>query len=422
MYDIFSVKDFNFPKGFEWGSATAGHQIEGMNCNSDYWHDEQEKLKANPEAVVSGMACNHYNMVDEDVNLISELGHRVYRMSIEWARIEPEEGRFSKEATEHYIRELELLKSKGIKIFVTLVHFTIPQWFKKIGWVSDMANLKYFERYLRYIVPLIKDYVDYWNVFNEFNLHDNVERKLNFVRYHARGYHIIKEFSDAPVSTSHALVLKYPYRKFDKADNLMAEYKDYTDNEFFFHAMRTGELVHPFTDGGFYPEIKDTVDYWSINTYVRAMIDARKANLKGDRYNNKKLDLIKSGFYLNEIYPEGMLHNLTRLTDKPVIISENGCSCDDDRWRIIYLTLFLSALEEAIKCGIDVRGYLYWSTMDNYEWGSFKPRFGLVEVDFETFKRTPRPSAYFYKEIIENNGFSQEILRKYLKDIPTLNI
>ena len=106
--------------------------------------------------------------------------------------------------------------------------------------------------------------------------------------------------------------------------------------------------------------------------------------------------------------------------DKPVIITENGCSCDDDRFRIVWITLYLKALEESIRMGVDVKGYLYWSLIDNYEWVSFLPRFGMVDCDFKTFERTPKPSAYFYKEIIENNGFIQDILRKYLKKIPTL--
>ena len=115
-----------------------------------------------------------------------------------------------------------------------------------------------------------------------------------------------------------------------------------------------------------------------------------------------------------------MIGQLTRLYDKPIYITENGCSCDDDRFRIVYLALYLNAIREAMRMGADVRGYLYWLFMDNYEWTSFYPRFGLVDVDFDTFKRTPKPSAYFFKEVMENNGFTQEILRKYLTELPTL--
>ncbi len=111
---------------------------------------------------------------------------------------------------------------------------------------------------------------------------------------------------------------------------------------------------------------------------------------------------------------------LERFADRPVYLTENGCCCNDDRFRIVYEALYLSALHDAIRRGVDLRGYLYWSLMDNYEWTSFKPRSGLVDVDSKTFRRTPKPSAFFFKEIIEHNGFSQEILRRYLKELPTL--
>jgi beta-glucosidase len=115
-----------------------------------------------------------------------------------------------------------------------------------------------------------------------------------------------------------------------------------------------------------------------------------------------------------------LIANLERLTDRPVYITENGCAATDDRFRIVYLALTLSALKEAIDRGVDVRGYFYWSLMDNYEWGSFVPRFGLVAVDFETFQRTPKPCAMFYRDIIKRNGFEGQTVQRYLKELPTL--
>lgn len=115
-----------------------------------------------------------------------------------------------------------------------------------------------------------------------------------------------------------------------------------------------------------------------------------------------------------------MFDIVTRMNDKTIMISENGCGCDDDRFRIVYLALHLSALAESIKCGADARGYMQWSFMDVYERGTFAIKLGLVSVNRETFERTPKPIAYFYKETIENNGFTQEILRKYLTEMPIL--
>ena len=415
MFDIFSLKDFSFPKDFFWGSGYAGHQVEGNNVNS---HRYQMEMDGDwPEK--SGLACNSYELYEKDIDLVTSLGQQAFRTSVEWSRIEPTEGEFNKEATEHYVKMFAKMKERGLKVFVTLVHLSYPTWFWKIGNFTNLENLKYFERYVEYIVPKIAPYVDYWNVLNESNMGGAADFKTYSIIYHARGYHIIKKYSNAPVSSAHALVLYQPYRAHDKWDKYLAEHKDMCVNEYFFHAIRTGEIVYPYRDVIYNKEVKDSVDFWSINTYVRHLADCRKERGAGKKYDTSHMNFIDIDFYLNEFNPECVIANLSRLMDKPVIITENGCSCNDDRFRIVWITLYLKALEESIKMGVDVRGYLYWSFIDNYEWKSFLPRFGLVDCDFKTFERTPKLSAYFFKEIIENNGFKQEILRKYLKEIPT---
>lgn len=151
------------------------------------------------------------------------------------------------------------------------------------------------------------------------------------------------------------------------------------------------------------------------------MVDARKGGLEGSRFKHKELKMIPMNFYLEEMYPEGLIANLERLTDRPIYVTENGCAAVDDRFRIVYLALHLSALKEAIDRGVDVRGYFYWSLMDNYEWGTFIPRFGLVDVDFASFRRTPKPSALFYRDIIRGNGFEGGTVQRFLKELPVLH-
>lgn len=415
MYDVFSMKDFKFPDGFLWGSGYSGHQTEGNNIYSDRWRMEETWEER------SGLACDSYARYKEDISLVSSLGHGAFRTSVEWSRIEPEEGKFDAAAAKHYVSLFSGLKEKGIKTFVTMVHGSVPAWFADKGGFANTENLKYFERYLDYIVPKIAPFADFFNVLNEFNLED-IEVRLGSLKFHARGYHTIKKYTDAPASSAHALVQYMPYRPHDKFDKVMTEYCDLMDHEFFFHAVRTGEIVFPHRDAEIYPEIKGTADFWSVNTYTRSMIDARKRYLNGKRYDHKVLKLIPMDFYMEEFYPESVIANLSRLTDRPVYITENGCCCDDDDFRIVYLSLYLSALSEAVKMGVDVRGYLIWSLLDNYEWSSYKPKFGLCSVDRGTFKRTPKPSAYFYRDIIENNGFNQEILRKYLNKLPSVGL
>ena len=423
MYDVFSIPDFKFPKDFLWGNATAGHQIEGNNVNSDRWHMEHEEgFLCDPTRAVSGMACNHYEMYKEDIDLLASLGHKAYRMTVEWSRIQPDANTFDQEVVDHYLDELTRLKEKGIQVYMTIHHLCHPQWFEELGGFNTMDNMPYWEKYLEFIVPKIAPFVDSWNVMNEFNLglgDARIDFKINMVRYHARGYHIIKQYSDKPVSTAHACVMYQPKRYYDKFDNMMTDYFDWTAHEFFFNAIRTGEIVMPFRDAVYDKEVKDTMDYWAVNIYTRTMMDSRRKEGFGTRYEHKLLKLLPMDFSHEEMFPENIIGFLNRLKDKPVYITENGCTCYDDRFRIVYLTLYLNALHEAIKMGVDVKGYLYWSFMDNYEWKTFIPRFGLVNVDFDTFERTPKPSAYFYKEIIENNGITQEMLRRYLTELPT---
>jgi beta-glucosidase len=422
MYDVFSLPPIKFPEGFLWGSSTAAHQVEGDNIHSQLWSREVEGKGGEP----SGKACNHYELYKQDVELIAELGHQVYRLSIEWSRIEPEEGRWNEAAVAHYMDLLERLKAKGIKNFVTLHHFTHPLWFEKLGAFNEAKNLRYFERFCDFITKRIAHLVDGWNVINEFNLDTGVSAekgrfKFNMIRAHARGYHVIRQYSKAPISSAHAFVHWFPRRRHDVLDNRMTEFVDTVTHEFFFHAIRTGELVFPYMDAEYDAEVKGAMDFWAVNYYTRHMVDARKAKIRGKRFDHKSLKLIPmENFFLEEFFPEGLIANLERLKDLPVYITENGCACNDDRFRIVYIALHMSALAEAIERGVDVRGYIHWSLMDNYEWGSYLPRFGLVDVDFKTFQRTPKPSAWFFRDIIRANGMNPAMIRQYLKELPTL--
>ncbi len=419
MLNAASYPEFKFPKGFLWGSATAGHQIEGDNVHSSNWRDEIARKYAEP----SGKACDHWRLYREDIDMIKALGHNAYRLSLNWARLEPENGRYDEAALSQYIDMLTRLKERGIKTFVTISHGGDPAWFGDLGGFSKRENIAFFERHVRRLVPKIKDLVDFWLVINEFNIAggDSVAAgpcRANCLVAHARGYHIIKEFSKAPVSSAHALRHSHPANPFDRFDRQFAELDDWLCNEFFFHAIRTGEIVFPYRDGESVPELKGALDYWAVNYYCRRIVSARRKGIDGAWYNATHVKMIDKDFYLEEFYPEGLCAGLLRLKDLPVYITENGVCADDDRWRILKMAQDLAAAHDAMRQGVDLRGYLHWSLMDNYEWSSFVPRFGLVHVDFATFKRTPKPSAYFLKEIVERDGFDGALIRKFLPELP----
>ncbi|QCX34294.1 glycoside hydrolase family 1 protein [Caloramator sp. E03] len=424
MIDIFNYKTVKFPDNFLWGASTAGQQIEG---NNNSFYDSEEFLPKSAFGELSyeyaGLACNSYEMFEKDIELLKKMNLKIYRMSIEWSRIEPEEGIFNEEAVKHYQRIFNLLKENNIKLCLTLHHFSHPVWFHKKGFFNTLENMKYWERYLKFIVPKIKEYVDYWIILNELNLPYvyTVEQRVNMLHYHARGYHIIKHYSDKPASSAHSYSEKYPLRgKHDKIDNLMSELYDYQENEFFFNAIRTGEICMPFMDGQYVSELKDSCDYWALNTYIRQIIDGHRKNPYADFYNATHLNNLDVPFYTEEIFPEIIINMLLRCKDKPCLITENGIATIDDRIRIVYISAILQSLKEAIDLGVNVFGYMHWSLIDNWEWGSFKPTFGLAKVDRKTFEREIKKSGHFYGEIAKNNLFSQEILQKYLNEIPSV--
>jgi len=422
MTDPFSIPSFSFPKGFEFGSATAGHQIEGNNIHSNNYFDELEQKKINPKYDLSGLACNSYNMYEEDSKILSEFGHKVYRMSIEWSRIEPEEGSFLESEVDHYKKVFESLKERNIKICLSLNHGTVPQWFAEKGWFHKRENIRFFERYVEYVVPKICQYIDYWIVLNEPNGATDTTWfafKFNAVLAHARANSIIKKYSKSPVSTSIMYVQQFAKRQNDRFDRMIQDFNDVVMHEYFFHAVRTGELVVPYYDAIYDPEIKNSCDFWAINSYNRRLVDARKKGFTADRYRHEKLQVLPEGNMGAGMFAECLIHNTTRLMDKPVYITECGCPAHDEDFSLVYLVEYLSAVSEAIEMGVDIRGFLYWSLLDNYEWGSYTPKFGLFKVDREgDFKRTPKKVAYLYRDIIQNGGYTPDMLKKYLNEMP----
>ena len=365
MLGIFSMKDeIRFPKNFVWGSATAGHQIEGDNIHSSNWHREQEEHYPEP----SGQACNFWNLWKEDFALLSELEHRMFRMSIEWSRIEPEEGRHDEEALKRYLAMFEELKRRGCRLFLTLHHFSHPQWFQEKGEFRKRENVVFFLRHLEYLVPKIAQYVDLWNIFNEFNNGDSLElydRKANCLFAHARAAALIRNWSKAPISTAHAMCPYQPHDPEDEFDVARTRIRNWVINDFFYHAIRTGEILFPYRNGEVIDGLKHSCDFWAINYYTRHFVTARTADGNAPRYECHRIRPINRDFYLEEFYPQGLVDGLCRLRDLPIWITENGFCCDDDRLRILYLARHLQAVSEAIERSCDVRGYLYWSLFDN---------------------------------------------------------
>lgn len=424
MIDVFSYKDITFPKNFKWGVTTSAMQVEGGNHS--FYDDEETAPKFAYGGVpykMAGKAANSYELYEEDIKLIKTMNLNSYRLSIEWSRIEPSEGVFNEKETHYYINLLKRLKEENIEVVLTLHHFSHPVWFEKKGAFKTLDNMDAWLNFLNYIVPKVDKYVDYWIIINELNLSflfDHIER-VNMLQYHAKGYHTVKKYSQKPASSAISYSIKEPMRgQHDYPDKVFADYIDFIENEFFIHAIRTGEIIMPFVNAVMMPELKDTCDFWSLNTYVRQLINSRKEYFRFDQYQATKFIAIDIPFFTEEITPEIMYKMLMRFNDRPIMITENGIAVNDDRIRKVYIAAMLMAMKQAMDSGVDVIGYLHFSLIDNWEWGINEPTFGLTSYDPITFKRTLKPSGYFYGDIAKNNALTQDIIRKHLNELPSI--
>lgn len=420
MLNLTSLNTIDFGNDFLWGTATAAHQVEGDDIHSANWHEEQRNHYPEP----SGMACNFWELYPDDMKLMKELGYQAFRMSVGWGRLEPEEGRFDEKALAVYLDMFARLKENGIGIFLTLLHGGEPEWFAQKGGFSKRENIGCFLKFAEWLVPKIAGDIDFWLVSNEFNLKGDLAVRTNILTVQAQACSLIRRYSKKMVGSAHAMLCFVPDDPNSEADRILSQYNDWMSNGYFYHACRTGEVILPGTDMQEIPGLKESMDFWGINYYTRSLCSAKKKDGRAPFYPYERLQMIRTaGFYLEGFYPDGLRNGLLGLKDKPIYVTENGNSCDDDRWRILKMGLDLSAMKDAMDHGADVRGYLHWSFMDNYEWSSFIPRFGLVDVDFNTFKRTPKPSAYFLSEIIRSGGkLSGELVRKYLPELPLLKL
>lgn len=392
------MRKLEFPSKFYWGCATSSHQIEGENKNNDWWAAEQEGTLPK-----SGSASNSYNTYEEDFDLAKEMGNNAHRFSIEWSRIEPEEGKFNEEEVEHYRKVIRALKKRGMEPFVTLHHFTNPVWFaKKGGWENKEAP-EYFKKYIEYIMEHLGNEARFWITINEPLIYtmlsyreakwppfkrswkSSVKVIRNLVRAHKLAYFAIKA-KNTNLQTGVA-----------KNNNYFEAYKNKILSQIF------ASFMNYVWNRWFLDRISKHQDFVGINYYHRNRIHIHFSSPHNWLNQNENKEVSDFGW---EIYPEGIYHVAKQAGEyqKPVYIFENGIADADDNQRPRFIKEHLTWLHKAVKEGTDVRGYFYWSLLDNFEWAEgFKMRFGLVDVDFSTKERKPRKSFYVYKGICESN-------------------
>ncbi|UVO54362.1 family 1 glycosylhydrolase [Sphingomonas sp. SUN039] len=392
-----------FPKGFLWGAATAAHQVEGNNVNSDCWWLENTRPSVFAEP--SGDACNSFALWRTDMDLVQRMGLGAYRFSLEWARIEPEPGRFSIAMLDHYKGMIAGCRARGLEPFVTFNHFTTPRWFAARGGWMNAQGPELFARFCDRAARHLADGIGHATTLNEPNLAgvlgdilpaglldadkamaeaaakslgvplflagnalwvpDAAQVKAHLLAAHKAGRAAIKAVrGDLPVGVSLAMLDEQGGP--DTLAPAMRE-KYYGD---WLRAARGDEFV------GVQNYERNV---WSATGKLPPPANAVRNMMGGEVYAPSLAGAVRHAWDVARV---------------PVYVTEHGVSATDDSVRARLIGDALAELHKAIGDGVPVKGYLHWSLLDNFEWVfGYKFKFGLHSVDPVTFKRTPKPSA-----------------------------
>jgi len=408
-----------FPREFKWGASTASHQVEGQTINqwSDWelahakessnmaqkklgwlpvW-DEIKQYAEDPNNYVSGEGVDHYNRYKEDFAIVKKLNLNSFRFGIEWSRLEPEEGVWSDEGIEHYRAYIKELNKLGIEPFLNIWHWTLPTWFSEKGGFKNHQNLKYYYRFVEKIAVEYGNDLTYIITLNEPNVYavfgyitgdwppqeknwkSMLKVSMNLVTAHRKSYRILKKHKKhLQIGVAAQLANIQAKRPHNFFDQLSTKWMRYVWNWWFLK------------------RIKNQQDFVGINYYFT---DYYTGLFKRQ---NPTMPINDLGWYME---PEGLYPLLLRSWvrfKKPIFVTENGVADCKDQYRQWWLEESIVAMERAISEGVDLRGYFHWSLLDNFEWAyGWWPKFGLVEVDRKTMKRTIRPSAKWFAERIK---------------------
>lgn len=420
--------NLKFPKDFLWGAATSAHQVEG-GTNNDWtqwekdnadklaqgagkkwekWQQEKFPEMFDVQNYISGRACDHYNRYEEDFDLAKEGGHNAHRFSIEWSRIEPEEGKFDEKEIEHYRQVIQSLKRRNMEPMITLWWWTNPLWIEDIGGWENKKTKRYFLEYVERIIREFKDEgVKLWIPGNEPGTYigmsyvrgEHPPMIRNIWRANKAFKNILKAFDEAydiihlhqpeaQVGLSHYARFMSP--KTDKlVDKYMTKLMDYIKNWRFLKTCKKYDFVG--------------IQYYRANSIE---LKFSESNIWGPV---REVDDITN--WISDIgwciYPEGIYYILKKTAEfgKDIYISENGISAKDDEGREKFLKETIFYIHKSINEGVKIKGYFHWSLLDNFEWDKgYWPRFGLIEVDYKTLERKPRKSFYAYSKIIAENS------------------
>jgi beta-glucosidase len=384
-----------FPDGFVWGTATAAHQVEGGNWNNDWW--AWEHAPESPCVEPSGDACDHFHRYPDDIRLLAGFGFNAYRFSIEWSRIEPEAGVFSRAALEHYRRMCGTCRDLGIEPIVTFHHFTTPRWVAARGGWVESGTMDLFARYAERAIAHLGDLVGRVCTFNEPNVVATFGHQWGIFPPGKRDPELRRRANDVFVAAHEKAVVAIKSGRGSAPVGLTLAMQD-------LQAAPGGEAVRDAERQvmeDVYLEAARGDDYVGVQTYSRFVYGPH-----GMLPPPPGARTTQMGY---EFWPEALEATIRRATEVtrgvPILVTENGIGTADDAERIEYVERALAGVHACLRDRIDVRGYVYWSLMDNFEWVlGYGPTFGLIAVDRTTQTRTPKPSATWLGNIARANA------------------
>jgi beta-glucosidase len=404
--------NYEFPQGFLWGTATAAHQVEGNNTNSDFW--VMEHVPNTIFAEPSGDAIDHFHHYPQDMALLAELGFNSYRFSVEWARVEPEDGRFSTAALDHYRRMCEACHAHGLKPIVTFHHFTSPRWLIGQGGWETMETAVKFARYSQKVTQHLGDLMDAVCTINEVNIPRMAALIWNaggpdnaFWEQAAQALHTTPEqfapfmFAGNTQGRDVILAAHHQAREAIKAEQpslpvgltiAMADMQALPGGEAVRDKMRW-ELQDV------YLEAARQDDFVGVQTYTR-----ERYGPEGNLGSEEGVEVTQMGY---EFWPQAIGATLRRaheVAGVPMMVTENGIGTAADGRRLAYYQAALQSVAHCLQDGLDIRGYFAWSAFDNFEWMlGYRPTFGLIAVDRTTQQRTIKPSARWLSKVAQAN-------------------
>ena len=395
--------------GFLWGVATAAHQIEGNNTNSDYW--VLEHIPATYFREPSGDACDSFNRWREDLALIRLAGLNSYRFSVEWARIEPERGHFSQAMLDHYRTICIACREMGIEPVVTFQHFTAPRWIAALGGWENLETADHFARYCTVVAKAIGDVIGWACTINEPNGQVTGYVIADGKKWEQQPTVIAQAAKAVGSDRFNAYFLGDAYKVRDVCIAAHAKGRDaikaVAPHVKVGMTLALEDLVEGPDGAVFYKRLWDNArtpfydaakrdDFVGVQTYNRVVTGPKgyvggRTFAMGDMWGRDvAVDALAN-----------VVREAHRATGVPVLVTENGIMETDDAKRIVYLRASVANLAAEIERGIPVLGYIHWSLLDNFEWSSgYNPKAALVAVDRTTFKRTPKPSLAAYRQLV----------------------